>query len=166
MVIKEYHNPYYKRYSFIESFQLSSKLVPFLFLLTLSLKSFFIYPYLNTYFLKVIFSFHHLLLNNSLTPYWKMLFYSIILIIESLLGFYYIILCTWLYHIFQDCEHFLHEMTNFWHKRAFYKGEAEMNIFVAMLSATNYSIGYIGLLPVRMKSRYYLLLFAYSFSLY
>ncbi len=41
-----------------------------------------------------------------------------------------------------------------------------MNIFVAMLSATNYSIGYIGLLPVRMKSRYYLLLFAYSFSLY
>ena len=41
-----------------------------------------------------------------------------------------------------------------------------MNIFVAMLSATYYSIGYLGLLPVRMKSRYYLLLFAYSFSLY
>ena len=41
-----------------------------------------------------------------------------------------------------------------------------MNIFVAMLSATYYSIGYLGLLPIRMKSRYYLLLFAYSFSLY
>lgn len=41
-----------------------------------------------------------------------------------------------------------------------------MNIVFVVLSSMYYSIGYLGLLPVRMKSRYYLLLFTYSFSLY
>lgn len=41
-----------------------------------------------------------------------------------------------------------------------------MNILIAVLSSIYFSIGYLGLLPVRMKSRYYLLLFTYSFSLY
>ena len=41
-----------------------------------------------------------------------------------------------------------------------------MNFLVAALSSIYFSIGYLGLLPARMKSRYYLLLFTYSFSLY
>lgn len=40
------------------------------------------------------------------------------------------------------------------------------NIFIAILSSIYFAIGYLGLLPVHMKSKYYLLLFAYLFSIY
>lgn len=40
-----------------------------------------------------------------------------------------------------------------------------MNIIFAVLSSIYYSIGYLGLLPVRMKNRHYLLLFIYTFAL-
>lgn len=41
-----------------------------------------------------------------------------------------------------------------------------MSIFAAILSSTYFEIGYLGLLPVRMKLRYHLFLFTYLFSLY
>lgn len=41
-----------------------------------------------------------------------------------------------------------------------------MNILAAILSSTYFTVGYLGLLPDRMKLRYHLFLFAYLFSLY
>lgn len=41
-----------------------------------------------------------------------------------------------------------------------------MNILAAILSSIYFAVGYLGLLPDRMKLRYHLFLFAYLFSLY